>query len=36
MKEEFTNFGGSSCPQDDGRPVAKGANISFEATLPTR
>jgi hypothetical protein len=25
MKEKFYSCGGSSCPQDDGKPIAKGA-----------
>jgi hypothetical protein len=35
MKEEFYSFGGSSCPQDDGRPIAKGTIPGGEAALPT-
>jgi hypothetical protein len=36
MKEKFYSFGGSSCPQDDGKPIAKGATSGGEAALPTR
>ena len=36
MKEKFYGFAGSSFPQDEGRPIAKGAISGREAALPTR
>jgi hypothetical protein len=34
MERKILQAGGSSCPQDDGKRVAKGADIWSEAAFP--